>query len=179
MIFVPVLVLLGTVPAPSQVPTCGAAAPIRMGDSGIVALRLGLTVDQVRDRCKVVRDTTLPNWDLVEPERVLFVMLGADTVQAALDANGRVVRIYVDTPRIRTIGGLGVGTALHTLAKPGAVGAVSEATFGVSVPGHCGLRFVVTGIQGLEQGTELNARRLQAMPRGPTVTRVEIASCSR
>jgi hypothetical protein len=60
MIFVPVLVLLGTGPALSQAPTCGAAPPIRMGDSGIVALRLGLTVDQVRDRCKVVRDTTLP-----------------------------------------------------------------------------------------------------------------------
>src|SRR5436190_4649979 len=171
------LVLLSPLAPPSQAHSCGVTPSVSVNDSGVGALRLGLTIAQVLARCAVVRDTTLPNWDFVEPERVLFVQLGSDTVQAALDTNGRVVRIYVDGRKLRTIDGLGVGTKLRALAKPGATGAASEATFGVTLREHCGLRFAVAGVQGVEQGAELDDLSLRSLPPGPTVTRVEISGC--
>jgi hypothetical protein len=169
------LVVLGTgVP---QTPGCRATAPVNVSDSGIAALRLGLAVEEVRARCTVVRDTTLPNWDFAEPERILLVLVGHDTVQAAIDETGHVARVYVDTPNLHTRDGLGVGTSIRVLARLGATGAVSEATFGITVPGHCGLRFVMAGIEGLEQGSELNARQIRELPPGPKVTRLEIWPC--
>jgi len=116
----------------------------------------------------IIKDTVLPNWDYVEPERVVVISLGADTVQVVVDSAGRVERVYVDSPRLKTVDSLGVGTRLVTLAKRGSTGNQSEATFGVYVPAHCGLRFVITGIPAMNQAEELGhtaMRRLLLAPR--------------
>jgi|SRR5690348_11084713 len=177
MTLVTALVLLSAPALPSQGQRCGGTSSVSIRDSSVGELQLGLTIDQVRARCAVVRDTTLPNWDSVEPERVLFIQVGSDTVQAAIDAKGHVVRIYVDSRKLRTVDGIGVGTKLRALTKPGAVGAASEATFGVTLREHCGLRFDVANVRGVDQGVELDDRRLRSLPPGPTVERVEIWGC--
>jgi hypothetical protein len=173
------VLLFNAVTARGQDPHCGALRSVTVSDSGIGALRLGLTAGQVRTRCSVVRDTMVPNWDFVELERVLFVLVGADTVQAAVDPDGRVVRIYVDTPKARTADGIGVGSPLRKLVRPGATGAYSEATFGITMREHCGLQFIMKGVRAAEQGTEVDDEWLRALPPGPTVLRIQIWGCSR
>ena len=160
-----------------QAKPCGARQLSLVSDSGIATLQIGLTVEQVRARCTVVKDTTLPNWDFVEVERVLFIVVGRDTVHAAIDNTGHVARLDVDSPHLRTAEGFGVGTSIRALAKPGSTGGASEATFGVTLRGHCGLRFIIGGVSGLDQGTELNARQLRSLGLRPRVTRIEIWPC--
>ena len=173
---IPVLLVLA-LNSDLQAKPCGARPAITVTDSGIATLHIGFTVEQVRARCTVVKDTTLPNWDVVEVERVLFVVVGRDTVHAAIDNTGHVARLDVDSPNLRTVEGFGVGTSIRALAKPGSRGGASEATFGVTLRGHCGLRFVFGGVSGLDQGAQLDARQLRTLGLKPRVTRIEIWPC--
>jgi hypothetical protein len=136
-----------------------------------------MTPLEVAAAYRVLADTTLPNWDYVEPERTLLVRVGADTVRAAVSAQGRVDRIDIDSPRFRTRDGIHVGTALHSVIRPGASAGVSEATVGLQLPGHCGLRFVVAGAPDLEHGAEIQYRQLRTFPRSARISRIEIWGC--
>ena len=156
---------------------CSGSSRTIVTDSTVGPIRLGDTIRGVRGRCRIVRDTVQPNSDFVEPERVLSISVGGDTVQAVVDTAGVVTRIYVDAPRFRTADGLGVGTKLRTLAARGASGGQAESTFGVSLPRHCGLRFVIAGMQGVQQGDELDATHLRQQPTTASVKRIEIVGC--
>jgi hypothetical protein len=136
-----------------------------------------MTLSEVRGGYQVVADTVLPNWDFVEPERTLLVRIGPDTVRAAVSPQGRVDRIDIDSRRLRTTDGIRVGSPLQSILKPGATAGVSEATVGLQLPGHCGLRFVIAGAPDLEPGAQLSYGQLRAFPRAARISRIEIWGC--
>ena len=84
-------------------------------DEGIGELRIGATVESVRQKCDVVRDTTLIAAEGM-PARKLAVVFSRDTVEAEI-VDGRVWRIAVLAPRLRTADSLGVGTNLARLLQ--------------------------------------------------------------
>jgi hypothetical protein len=86
-----------------------------LGGEGIGELRLGTTVETVRQKCNVLRDTTAMGAEGM-PARKLTVALSRDTVEAEI-VNGRVWRIAVGSPRLRTADGLGVGTSIDRLRQ--------------------------------------------------------------
>ena len=163
--------------APQQAPRGHPERGALVTDSGVGALRLRMTPDEVRSVMRVVADTMLPNWDCVEPERTLLVRLGTDTVRAAVSAQGRVDRIDIYSPRFRTADGIHVGATVQSVLRPGAKGGVSEATVGFQLPSHCGLRFVVAHAPDLERAADLDYRQLRAFPQAARVSRIEIVGC--
>ena len=125
-------------PSPGgQKSSCGAEI---LGEEGIGELRIGASVESVRQKCNVVRDTTAPGAEGM-PARKLAVALSRDTVEAEI-VDGRVWRIAVHSPRLRTADALGVGTSigrLRQLKEPR--GMMGEGQFFVASPQHCGMSF--------------------------------------
>ena len=148
-----------------------------IADSGIGALTLGLSTAQVKERCHVVLDTSRDNWDHVERMRVLLVTLGRDTVLAWVSSDS-VLQIDVTSRSLRTRDSLGVGTRLATLLKrPNPTGATGKASTWVSLPGHCGLLFVLSGGGSGEDGAEYSAQELRTWSRSIRVTAIQIVGC--
>ena len=173
------LLLLPVVARGQQpVPSCGAGARAVISDSGLGFLRLGQSVEAVRRACRVLADTTIPNYDFAEPERVLLVAFGPDTVRAALGLHDRIDRIDINTPRLHTRDGVRVGARLRTFLRPGATGGVSEATIGLTLRSHCGLRLVISGApDSLETGDELDYDQLRRFPSLAQVSSIQIWGC--
>lgn len=114
-------------------------------DEGIGELRIGATVESVRQKCNVVRDTTVMGAEGM-PARKLFVALSRDTVEAEI-VNGQVWRIAVDSPRLRTADGLGVGTSikrLRQLKNPRLM--TGEGQLFVASLEHCGMSFQLANV---------------------------------
>jgi hypothetical protein len=95
-----------------QISSCG---PEAITDEGIGELRIGATVESIRQKCNVVRDTTAPGAEGMLA-RKLRVALSRDTVEAEI-VDGRVWRIAVHSPRLRTADSLGVGITLARLLR--------------------------------------------------------------
>ncbi len=156
---------------------CGVARGAVISDSGIGLLRIGLTVEQVKQRCHVVVDTIRPNYDFVEDERALLVLLGRDTVLAWVPT-GTVSSIEITSRSFRTVDSLGVGTTLATLLERGNVtAATGEASTQATVPNYCAVRFILSYSGSGEDGQEYTAEDLRAWPPGVVVTGVTIGTC--
>lgn len=92
---------------------CGAAGPLPVMRYGVGGVRLGMTPADVRVLCPGARDTA---WQAEGTrEAGLVVPFGADTLVAAL-TRGKVSRLIVADPQLRTAAGLGVGSTLGDLA---------------------------------------------------------------
>jgi hypothetical protein len=138
--------------------------------TGVGELRVGSTVEQLREQCDVVLDTTLQFGNEGQPERRLGVKIGVDTVHATIEA-GRVWRIEVRSPRFRTSDSIGVGSTVRELSKQ----AVKFLGYGeggpfVSLPTHCGLSFELDGVPGV-------ARTLGELPPSAAVERILVVGC--
>jgi hypothetical protein len=121
----------------AQKSSCGEEI---LGEEGIGELRIGATVESVRQKCNVLRDTTALGAEGM-PARKLTVALSRDTVEAEI-VNGRVWRIAVDSPRLRTADALGVGTSIGRLRQlKNPRGMMGEGQFFVASPDHCGMSF--------------------------------------
>src|SRR5437763_11974943 len=72
-----------------------------------------MTVDALRSACPEARDTAWPG-ERGKPDSALVALPGGQRV-VAVAAGGRVVRIIVDQPGVKTANGLGVGTAVADL----------------------------------------------------------------
>jgi hypothetical protein len=163
--------------AAAQQPRRSGPVPV-ISDSGVGQLRLGMSVEAVTARLVVLADTSLVNLDRVEMERVLLVRIGRDTVRAAITDEGRVDRIDIDTPHLQTRDGVRVGRSLRSLLSPRVRGGVSEATVGITLPGHCGLSLLLSAApDNLEQGQELAFADLRRFPSRTRVARIEINGC--
>ncbi len=148
-------------------------------DSGLGVLSIGLTVTEVKQRCRVLRDTLRNNWDYAEAQRALSVVVGADTV-IAWAPSGTVSLIDISSPSLRTRESLGVGTRLRTLLRRrGVTGATGEASTYASLASHCGLAFVLSGGGRQEDGAEYTAAEMRTWPASITVTKVQIFGCRR
>ena len=86
-----------------------------IGDEGIGQLRIGTTVHSIRQKCNVVRDTTVIVGEGM-PARKLAVAFSQDTVDAEV-VDDRVWRIAVLSPRLKTADSLGVGTTIARLVQ--------------------------------------------------------------
>jgi hypothetical protein len=130
------IVTTGARPA-FPVPACGDSV---LRDNGVGELLVGMSVDSLKEKCRVAIDTIQEGPEGM-PERRLFVAFPPELLQAEV-IDGKVWRIDVESPRFRTNEGLGVGSKLSELLKlRNARGMVGEARVFLVSPDHCGLSF--------------------------------------
>jgi hypothetical protein len=145
--------------------------------TGIGALRIGTPVDSVRAECAVVRDTTMRDVEGMFA-RVLSVALGVDTVEAEIQ-QGRVWRIAITRPGVRTADSLGVGTSLaDLLALPDPRGITGEGALFIVSPARCGLSFELSQWGNPPRGGEWTTASLRRLPSSTVVRRVLVVGCS-
>ncbi len=174
---VPLLLALLCESAAAQ--DCGARTSAVVTDSRVGALSIGLTVAQVRERCRVVLDSVRDNWDYAEAQRALSVLVGSDTV-IAWAPRDTVTLIDITSRSLRTRESLGVGTRLRSLLKSrGVTGGTGEASTHATLAAHCGLAFVLSGGGRQEDGAEYTAREMRTWPGAITVTAIQIFGCAR
>jgi hypothetical protein len=163
--------------APSSIkfPTSSCGEEV-ITDEGIGELRIGATVESIKQKCKVVRDTTVTGAEGM-PARKLAVAFTKDTVEAEI-VDDRVWRIAVHSPGIRTASLIGVGTLnqrLQTLKDPR--GAMGEGGLFVLTPQYCGMSFrlVNAGPRGMRG--DLDKAGLRGLPIETTVSEVLVFGC--
>lgn len=162
----------GATTASGQKSSCGTEV---LGEEGIGELRIGVTVESVRLKCNVVRDTTAPGAEGM-PARKLAVALSRDTVEAEI-VDGRVWRIAVHSPRLRTEDALGVGTSigrLRQLKEPR--GMMGEGEFFVVSPQHCGMSFRLSNA-GRQARGDMDRAGLFRLSEAAVVSHVLIFGC--
>jgi hypothetical protein len=111
------------------------------------------------------------------PARKLLVALSRDTVEAEV-VSGRVWRIAVASPRLRTADSLGVGTTkarLLQLTKPRLM--TGEGRLFVASPEHCGMSFKLANVgRGALRGN-MDRVGLARLPDTAAVSEVLIFGC--
>ena len=145
-------------------------------DEGIGLLRIGATVESINQKCTIVRDTTAIGAEGM-PSRKLAVAFSRDTLEAEI-VDGRVWRIAVLSPGLRTADSLGVGTTIARLLQLKAPhGMTGEGNFFVASPAHCGMSFrlSITGA-GAQQG-DLDSAGLARLPKSVVVPEVLVFGC--
>jgi hypothetical protein len=147
-----------------------------VSDEGIGALRIGATVNSVRQKCNVVRDTTAIAAEGM-PARKLTVAFSRDTVEAEI-VDDRVWRIAVRSPRLRTADSLGVGTTkarLLELKTPRLM--TGEGQLFVALPAHCGMSFRLTNVGPDALRGNMDPSGLGRLPESAVVAEVLIFGC--
>lgn len=163
----------GATSASGQESSCGVEV---LGEEGIGELRVGVTVESVRQKCNVVRDTTAPGTEGM-PTRKLSVALSRDTVEAEI-VDGRVWRIAVHSPRLRTADALGVGTSIGRLRQlKDPRGMMGEGKFFVASPQHCGMSFRLSNAGPRAQRGDMDRAGLFRLPETAVVSEVLIFGC--
>jgi hypothetical protein len=161
-----------TDPASRPAGSCGR--PIVDGD-GVGKIRIGMSADTLKSQCVVVRDTVERRTE-GQLERILVVPFEQDT--ALVEVNeGRVWRIEITEPGLRTSNWLGVGTPLSTLLalKGGVQGLVGEGNLFVVSQAVCGLSFELS--EPRSPSGNWDAARLRTLPKSTVVKRVLVIGC--
>jgi hypothetical protein len=148
---------------------CATGPEPRITGTGVGGLRIGDPAERILSECDVVADTTI---DLEgEPQRVLRVDLGSDTVAAEI-VQDSVWRITVESAGPATADGLRVGTPARRLAGlPDASVAAGEGRYYVVAPSRCGVSFGLGGLQPRTRGA-WNLDELRELPDSIRVTRI-------
>jgi hypothetical protein len=157
---------------------CGVPAGDVQIDEGVGVLRPGVGVEDVRQRCTVVRDTVVPGPEGM-PTRLLVVKLGADS------AIGEVVgdtlwRVRLSSERFRSAQGFGVGTlAREIAAAPGAGVHVGEGEVYMLLEGLCGVSYRLAGVDfGRVASAQSAERALEELPDSARVDRMLLWRCT-
>lgn len=130
----------GQTNAASRQAVCGGPSPQFITDSGVGNIRVGDSVEIVRHNCTSVSDTIAEDGEAI-PRRQVFVVLGSDTLDLAVDS-GRIANISVTHAGHRTRDSLGVGITIRRLLLTGmATGLVAEEELYVTTAAHCGMSF--------------------------------------
>ena len=146
-------------------------------DEGIGQLRIGATVESIKQKCKVVRDTTVNGAEGM-PTRKLAVAFSKDTVDAEI-VDGRVWRIAVHSPGLRTASLLGVGTLNQRLIMQlkNAHGMMGEGALFVASPDQCGMSFRLANGGPRAQRGDLDRAGLFGLPVTTVVSEVLVFGC--
>jgi hypothetical protein len=147
-----------------------------IGEEGIGDLRIGATVANVREKCTVLRDTTVMGTEGM-PARKLTVAWSLERAEAEI-VDGRVWRIAVLLPGIRTADSLGVRTPiarLLQLRKPR--GMTGEGAFFVASPDHCGMSFRLANAGPGARRGDLDSAGLARLPTSTVVSEVLVFGC--
>jgi len=158
-------------PTPSIV-SCGR--PVMDGD-GVGNVRIGMAVDTVKARCSILRDT-IERRSEGQEERILVAPFEDDT--AIVEVNeGRVWRIEVTNPGIRTSNWLGVGTPLSTLLglEGGVQALTGEGNLFLISKALCGMSFELS--EPKSPSGNWDAARLRTLPKSTVVKRVLVIGC--
>ncbi|HEV2017809.1 MAG TPA: hypothetical protein VGQ98_05805 [Gemmatimonadaceae bacterium] len=156
-----------------QATACGDEV---VGEEGIGQLRIGATVESVRQRCRIVRDTTVQDAEGM-PQRKVAVELSRDTVEAEI-VSGRVWRIVVWSPRLRTVDSLGVGTDIVRLLRlKNPRGMAGEGAFFIASPEHCGMSFRLALAGDARYRGDLDKVGLARLPASTVVSEVLVFGC--
>ena len=157
-------------PIPS---TCGEEL---ITDEGIGELRIGTTVESLRQKCNVVSDKTAPGSEGM-PARKLAVALSRDTVEAEI-VQGRVWRLAVRSPRLRTADSLGVGTPIERLRRlknPRLM--TGEGVLFVASTEHCGMSFRLSNTGPDALRGNIDRAGLSRLPESAAVSEVLVFGC--
>lgn len=163
--------------APSSIkfPTSSCGEEV-VTDEGIGELRIGATVESIKQKCKVVRDTTVTGAEGM-PARKLAVAFSKDTAEAEI-VDGRVWRIAVHSTGLRTASLLGVGTLnVRLLTLKDAHGMMGEGALFVASPEHCGMSFRLANAGPRGQRGDLDRAGLAGLPVQAAVSEVLIFGC--
>lgn len=147
---------------------CGAET---VTGQGVAKVRIGATVNALRAECEVVRDTTMLDIEGM-PARRVSVALSRDTVVAEI-VDGKVWRINVNSPGLRTADSIGVGTSiarLRQLKNPRVL--TGEGSFFVVSPDLCGL-----SLQLRDAGPLRATLALKDVPSTARVSHVLVIGC--
>ena len=163
-------------PASSSVARPSACGDEVITDKGIGELQIGATVEAIRQKCDVVRDTTALDSEGM-PARKLSVALSRDTVEAEI-VDGRLWRIAVHSPRLRTADSLGVGIPLSRLLRlRNPRGMAGEGKFFVASPEHCGMSFRLASTGPGAQRGDMDGSGLRRLPPSTAVSEVLVFGC--
>lgn len=160
--------------APVARATTSCGRPVMDGD-GVGNVRIGMRVDSVKAQCTVLRDTVERR---VEGQLERILVAPFEDVTALLEINeGRVWRIEVTTPAIRTANWLGVGTPLAELLalKGGVQGLTGEGKLFLVSQALCGLSFELS--EPRSPSGAWTSERLRALPKSTVVRRVLVIGC--
>lgn len=164
---------------PSSELDCGvpAGAGDVQIDEGVGVLRIGTSVEDLRERCDVIRDTTVLDMEGM-PARRLVVAVSGDTVVAEI-VSGRVWRLRLGTPRFRTSVGLGVGSRVGELAgHAGARALVGEGEIYVTLPASCGVSYRIAGADFARvAGVRSPERAMAELPKDARVDLLLVTDC--
>jgi hypothetical protein len=152
--------------------SCGR--PIVEGD-GVGSIRIGMSADTLKSRCVVARDTIEQRAE-GQLERILIVPFEQDTAVVEV-SDGKVWRIEITGPGLRTSNWLGVGTPLSTLLalNGGAEGLVGEGNLFLVSQALCGLSFELS--EPRSPTGSWDAARLRTLPKSTVVKRVLVIGC--
>lgn len=156
---------------------CGYREAGRLTGDGIGGLLVGRRVEELAGECVIVSDTVDPLGPEGMPRRLLRVELGPDTVTVEV-ADGRIFRLEIDSPRIRTMDALGVGSSIdELLAVPDLRGVSGEGRLFAVSPSHCGLSFALGAEPRERAGGPWTRQALAELPDTLTVRRVLAYGC--
>jgi hypothetical protein len=152
--------------------SCGR--PIVDGD-GVGKIRIDMAADTVKAQCVVARDTVERRTE-GQLERILVVPFEQDTALVEVN-DGKVWRIEITGPGLRTANWLGVGTPLSTLLalNGGVQGLVGEGNLFLVSQALCGLSFELS--EPRSPSGNWDAARLRTLPKSTVVKRVLVIGC--
>jgi hypothetical protein len=111
------------------------------------------------------------------PARKLTALFSRDTVVAEI-VDGRVWRIALSSPLLRTTDSLGVGTPLTRLLKlKNPRGLTGEGELFVVSPEHCGLSFRLSDAGPASHRGDWDRASLARLPQSTVVSEVLIVGC--
>jgi hypothetical protein len=114
-------------------------------EQGVGVLQVGATVEQLRERCRIVEDTVVAGVEGM-PGRQLSIAILGDTLVAEV-VQDTVWRIRITTGRFRTRDSLGVGTPAEDLtSRDGARALVGEGEIYMTIEEACGVSFRLDGV---------------------------------
>ncbi|HSJ64568.1 MAG TPA: hypothetical protein VK922_11805 [Gemmatimonadaceae bacterium] len=156
---------------------CGVPAGDVQIDEGIGVLRPGTSIEDVRRRCTVVRDTVVPGPEGMSA-RLLVVQLGADSAVGEV-VDETIWRVRLSSGRFRSAQGFGVGTrAREIAAAPGAGVHVGEGEVYMRLEGICGESYRLAGVDvGRVASAQSAERALEGLPDSARVDRVLLRRC--
>jgi hypothetical protein len=151
-----------------------ACGPAVISEEGVGYVTIGRSADSVVRTCTVASDAKELDAEGM-PTRIMTVRFGSDSLRAEI-VDGRVWRIEVETPAIRTTDSLGVGTPIsRLLSLQNPKGAFGEGFYVLS-PEHCGLSFQLSTNENARPQDSGRAM-LERLPSSTVVTRVLIVGC--
>lgn len=156
----------------SQASSC---ADPTIGSDRVGLIRIGMPLDSVRRRCRIVRDTT--EMDEGESARVVYVAAAGDTLRMGV-RDSAVSVIAVDRPAFSTRDSIRVGTPLaRFLVGRHVTVLVGEGKVFLLSSDHCGNSFGLSAA-AYAQVTHLTAATLARLPRSTVIDEILITGIS-